>query len=321
MNNPVHNSVVVSVPNRFHMFTTRSHFNVNGETGGAGISISTSNTMRITVSAYEKSKPLVLDSFCKIMKKELRYDGYFDVMYNEKETFPVHSGFGTNISKITALCFGINYMFGKVLSNGYLRNLIMDNYCEQEGNVLVRGLDTGCGTACSLYGGLNLTINNNSFVHLEPQNELAVLSFIPSNEKFNKIINFSEENTDSTQSSLNDDISLNERMDLIYKSFIPAILMEDWATIGEDVAMIHTMGVKKMECVRYDYEFERNLIKDLRKKGALVVGLSSLGPVNYCIVTDKNKMNIKDYLYTSSITQHIWEHRINKNGIDVVVDL
>ncbi len=314
---PLKNCIRITVPNRLHMFTSRAAFNIEGKTGGAGISIKSGQIMEVCLSdAANDVNPLLFEYFCNIFKKMFEYDGFFQVHYENALT--PHVGLGTTISQTIALCWAINDLFGRPLSDCELRKLLLDEYQEIDGNHLIRGLGTGVGAACSLYGGINFVTNSRSFTHLEPSKELAVLTFIPSEEHFQKRIELEEENGQKNLSFQADEESLLERYSLIYQKFIPALMAEDWDVLGKTIAEIHTMGVKKMECSRFDYDYEIWLIQMLLKEGAFLAGLSSLGPMNY-VVANQNEINrFKSLLINNGIASEIHTFDLCRHGIEIL---
>ena len=102
--------ITITVPNRIHMFTYRASFNVEGKTGGAGISIKGNQIMNVRTMdiQYYNDNPL-LDYFISVFKRILKYDGFFKVDY--KNALEEHIGLGTSISQTVALCFAINHLF------------------------------------------------------------------------------------------------------------------------------------------------------------------------------------------------------------------
>lgn len=314
---PLNRHVIVTVPNRLHMFTYRSAFNVDGQTGGAGISINSGQLMEVRLSDKPyKGDNLVLDYFCNIFRKLFVYDGFFQVNY--VNVFTVHTGLGTTISQTTALCWAINYLFGKPLTEVQLRQLIMDEYQEINGAVLIRGLETGVGVVCSLYGGINFVIRSQSYVHLEPSGNLAVLTFIPTEQHFQRKITLEEENVEKSLSFQADEASLAQRNCLIYQSFLPALLSENWDILGKKTAKLHTLGVKKMECSRFNYEYELKLINMMLKEGALLSGLSSLGPINYIVIPYHDIQKFKTFINKNNIASNIQIFEMCRYGIEVI---
>ena len=314
---PVKNYIKVSVPNRIHMFTSRADFNVEGRTGGAGISINSNQVMEVKLvdENFNIDNGIFL-YFCNIFKRLFEYNGHFMVCYKNK--LPSHIGLGTTTSLTTALCWAINNLFGCPLSNYEIRKLIFDEYCEINDGNLIRGLGTGVGTVCSLYGGLNFVTNLHSFVHLEPSEELAVLTFIPLCKNFQKKIRLEEEHGQKEISFQADEETLLERENIIYHQFIPSLLAEKWGDLGKALLTIHTMGVKRIECARYDYEYEIELISKLLNQGVLLGGLSSLGPMNY-MVTFKNKVSkFEKIIKESGFAVDIKAFDVCKYGIEIL---
>ena len=311
--------ITITVPNRIHMFTYRASFNVEGKTGGAGISIKGNQIMNVRTMdiQYYNDNPL-LDYFISVFKRILKYDGFFKVDY--KNALEEHIGLGTSISQTVALCFAINHLFYNPLSDVEIRKLIMKEYREIDQGKLIRGLGTGVGAACSLYGGINFVTNSQGYVHLTPSRKYAVAVFFPMDIHFRKRIKLEEENTQKEISFRADEESFQQRKELIYESFIPALLSEDWNLLGRTTAEIHTMGVKKIECERFDYEYEIELINMLLEQGVLLAGLSSLGPVNYALVPWEKAEWLKDYLVNKKLATDILFFDLCRHGIEILYE-
>lgn len=315
----VRDKVVVTVPNRLHMFTTRALFNVNNMTGGAGISIDTLQRMsvRIIKDANRHITPnRVLDSFCELLKIKLKFSDHFEVKFLNR--IQSHCGYGTTVSQISALCVAINYLFGNLLTDVELRTLIMENYCEQIEDKLIKGLETGVGPVCSLYGGINLVTNVNSYVHLEIPDDILVVTFIPNHKAFKRTISLAEEIGQRHRSYQADEESLEIRNDLIFTTYLPALLRQEWNEVGRVTAKLHSMGLKRMECERYDYDYEMILINELLAKGALVAGLSSLGPVNYFLAPREKIEVIKFFLDEKEYAVDMKDFNISQGGISII---
>ena len=316
---PVKESVKITVPNRLHMFTYRAAFNIDGKTGGAGISLKSGQIMEVKLSdTPDDGENLISEYICKIFQRLFGYEGFFQVNYVNK--LKEHIGLGTTISQTAALCWAINYLFGSPLTDTELRKLIMDEYQENNAGSLIRGLDTGVGVVCSMYGGVNFVTNSRSYVHMEPSEDLEVITFIPDEEHFQKRIMLEEETGQKEISFQADEKSFGRRSRLIYDKFIPSSLSENWVILGRTMAEMHTMGVKKLECKRFNYEFEIKMIDMLLEEGVYLAGLSSLGPMNYIVVRKDETDRIKMFLNKSHIASHSQIFEICKKGIEIIDD-
>lgn len=297
------------------MFTSRADFNVEGRTGGAGISVKSNQVMEVKLTDKDSNiDNAIILYFCNIFKKLFEYDGHFVVHY--KNELPSHIGLGTTTSLTTALCWAINNLFGCPLSDYEIRKLIFDEYHEIIDGNLIRGLGTGVGTVCSLYGGLNFVTNLHSFIHLEPSEELAVLTFIPLCESFHKKIRLEEEHGQKEISFQADEETLLERENIIYQQLIPSLLTEDWGNLGKALLNIHTMGVKRIECARYDYEYEIAMISKLLSHRVLLGGLSSLGPMNYMLVYKNEVPKFEKIIKEKGFAADIKAYDVCKYGIE-----
>ena len=315
----VKREILVTVPNRLHMFTTRAQFNVNNMTGGVGISVDTNQKMLVKISEnsdQHKVPNKCIGYFCDLFKTRVEFPNYFEVNYENK--LRPHCGYGTTVSQISALCVALNNLLGLPFTDVDLRKMIMENYCEQHGDQLIRGLETGVGPACSLYGGINMVVNTGSYIHMDLPKDIWVATFIPEHEAYRRSISLDEEIGQQSRSLQADEESLDERNALLYGKYIPAMLYQNWEVLGKLTQQIHSMGLKKIECERFDYMFQDRLIKKMLDSGALIAGLSSLGPLNYFLARENEIENIIAVLEKRGLATNVSRYPISAKGVCVI---
>lgn len=308
--------VKIEIPIRIGMLLANSRkcMDPNEITGGAGMALHDNSYMEIQLSGeaiINSSNKKVLENYCNYFKDFFEYTGEFEI--NTKRNIHPHIGYGSTITEITALCIGINKLFGNRLNDEELRRIINDYYCEVRENKLVRGYDSGLGALAFLKGGLVYTQNINSYVRHEWDNSYKVLLFenglknqntIPESEFVECVLRPAEER------------DLKKKKDIIDTRLIPDILEGDYEKIGKDILSLHYIGSKRSECEQYGFEMQIRIIHGALENGASIAGLSSLGPLNYVVVLEANKEKLIQYLKLYHNIQNIREYEVCSKQIE-----
>lgn len=302
--------VKIEIPIRIGMLLANSRKCIHPKeiTGGAGMALHDNSYMEIRLSdeaIINSSNKKVLENYIIYFKDFFEYAGEFEI--NTKRNIYPHVGYGATITEITALCIGINKLFGNRLNHEELRRIIKDYYCEVRENKLVKGYDSGLGALACLEGGLVYTQNINSYVRHEWDNRYKVLLFenglknqntIPEGEFVECVLRPAEER------------DLKKKKDIIDKCLIPDILEGDYEKIGKDILALHYIGSKRSECGQYGFEMQIRIIHGALENGASIAGLSSLGPLNYAVVLESEKERLIQYLKLYLNIQNIREYEV-----------
>ena len=309
---------MVSIPNRIHMFVFdfRVLKEIKKRAGGLGLAVETDNQMMIRISdnMFIKSQhALVLNYFCDELRKILLYKGGFEIIV--KENIDVHAGYGSTISLIASLCYGINQMFGQPFTMDYLWRFISERYCEEEGGRLTKAFDTGVGALCSFYGGMNYMEMDFSYLHISIPKKYCLLLFVPQNELYQETLTIKNEYERFEYTKEQEKIDEQKKRAVISKNLIPHMLERDFYGIGQDLRKIHQLGSKKIECSFYGYDFHMALIDDALEHGGCIAGLSSAGPVNYILIEEKYAESMISNLRKYCIKDDIKRMRISEAGI------
>ncbi len=270
--------------------------------------------IRISDNMVIKSQhALVLDYFCGELRKLLLYEGKFEVIV--KQDIDVHAGYGSTISLISSLCYGINQMFGQPFTIDYLRRFILERYCEEEEGKLIKAFDTGIGALCSFYGGMNYMEMDFSHLHINIPKKYCLLSFVPQNKLHQETLTVKNEYERFEYTKKQEKIDEKEKRDVISKNLIPHMFERDLYGIGKDLRKIHQLGSKKVECSFYGYDFQIELIDDVLEHGGCIAGLSSAGPVNYILIEKKYVESMISNLRKYCAKEDIKKMRISETGI------
>ena len=310
--------IVVSIPNRIHMFVFDFGVlkDIKKRAGGLGLSVETDNHMIIRISnetLIKSQHDLVLAYFCDELKKILLYEGGFEVIV--KENIDVHAGYGSTISLIASLCYGINQMFGQPFTIDYLWRFILERYCEEEGGRLINAFDTGVGALCSFYGGMNYMEMDYSFLHINIPKNYCLLAFIPQYKSNQENLTVQNEYERFEYTKEQEENDKKEKQDFISNNLIPHMFERDFYGIGKDLKVIHQLGSKKVECSYYDYDFQLAFIDYVLDHGGCIAGLSSAGPINYIFIDEKNVESMIGNLRKYGVKEHIKKMRISESGI------
>lgn len=307
--------VRVEIPIRINMLLANSRKCINPEeiTGGVGFALHSNNYMDIglsDISVISSSNKSVLEMYCNYFKKIFDYTGEFRIKTMKEIT--KHSGYGSTITEITALCIGINKLFGNQLSIVDIRKIIKDNYCESKYDKLIKGYDSGLGALACLEGGLIYTQNINSYVKCEWNPSYKVLLF-NNGLKNRNMMNESIFVEDILR--YNEQIDREKKENIINMHLIPDILNGDYENIGRDILAAHYIGSKRAECAQYGFEKQMEIIHGILENGGSIAGLSSLGPLNYSIVLERKKVQLVQYLKKHHKIRNIQEYKICLKGI------
>lgn len=308
--------VRIEIPIRIGMLLANSRKCIHPEdiTGGIGMALHDTSYMEISLSdkaIINSSNKKVLENYCNYFKSFFKYMGEFEI--NTKRNVHPHSGYGSTITEITALCIGINKLFGNRLSNEELRRIIKNHYCEVRENKLVKGYDSGLGALACLEGGLVYTQNLKSYIRHEWNNNYKILLFENGLENRNTMLE-----GEFVECILRpaEERDFKKKKDIIDTCLIPDILKGDYEKIGKDILALHYIGSKKSECGQYGFEMQIRIIHEALENGASIAGLSSLGPLNYAVVLNREKERLMQYLESYLNIRNMQEYEICSKQIE-----
>lgn len=307
--------VRVEIPIRINMFLANSRRCIKPEeiTGGAGFALHSNDYIEISlsdISMINSSNKAVLALYCDYFKKIFNYTGEFEI--KTIRSVSQHTGHGSTITEITALCVGINMLFDNKLRIEEIRKIIKEHYCESRHDKVIKGYDSGVGALACLEGGLVYTQNINSYVRCEWNSSYTVLLFNNGLKNHNEM----EEDIFVEKVLRQDEQSdYTKKQSIINTHFILDILNRNYENIGRDVLAIHYLGSKKAECTQYNFEKQMKIIHGILKNGGVIAGLSSLGPLNYTVVSKNRKIELIQYLKKYYKIQDAEEYDVCLEGI------
>lgn len=291
--------------------------------GGLGFAIDMMNTLIISQSSKlqieanrPKDMPLVLHYF-RMMQKILLFEQDFHFNLSVSNLVRQHFGLGSSVSVACAVVFGINKVFGEPLSIEEIRHLIAYNFVEEFKGKIAQGLETGVGTSVILRGGISVIGGKiiEVFHRLFPHG-YSVLLIDP---KTNRPESDKPESQDMLNRTFFLDTSYryaksyNTLMDII-----PALYEGDLRTVGDYIWDIQYSGTHLSMIQSYE-DFGRKIYETLaclRKTGAEICGLSSVGPAIYSVVQEEKRDQIIQTIHSRLPNVGITPVKPNNQGIN-----
>lgn len=318
-----YNKVVLPVPFRIHSFVTEfgrmyEEKSKHSFGGGFGFSVSTGNYFivqrsekRVVKAPYKN----VIGRYIDLFKEIYEFDGEFTIEL--KEEFPKHSGFGSTIVMITTTCAALNILLGNKFSKMDLNMLIFENYCEEDfDGIVVDALTSGIGALVMLYGGIIYMDNGYSFVRTEFMENQEVLLFTTFKKDETKQFDVHDEFELSNEYIQSDLIAKEQKIEMIHKKLIPAMLCRDFEGMGVSNDALNEIGSGYIDAKQYEYDKQQRLFKLLRDAGATLVGISSAGPTAYALIDKSQRNEMKDILLREGIkSETIRVYEVDNRGL------
>ena len=258
--------------------------------GGYGFGIDAQNYI---IASFSEDDLIKVDSkqipvvthFMIVMKKIFNYDKGFNIEITLDKNTKQHFGLGSTAMISCAVIWAINGLFGWALSKENCRSIFTNNFCEgYQEKYLLKGLDTGVGPYIAFNGGFVITSNDAQIVISEKMPEDYMVVLIDNGSK-------------------RPDMDLPESMDMLersrqldsyyryYKAYtvlmdiIPAIRNKDWLKFGKHNLEFQYAGTHLSMIQSYDKNGAKIFsdISDCIRAGALIAGMSSVGPAIYAI--------------------------------------
>jgi predicted sugar kinase len=202
-----------------------------------------------------------------------------------------HLGLGSSIGVITATAVALNEITGRPLSLRNLRKLIAYNYCEEaaeDPTMLIAGFETNVGAMAGIHGGMVVASDDCELICRIPMPQnISTLLILPTlaptvaagGEEAKALLTIARD-FDSSETFYK---GYRVLMDLL-----PAMKRGDLSTIGDVIFDLAHMGSKKAECQLHGHNGEEIylLLHKLKKEGAQIVCMSSVGPTVFAMSND-----------------------------------
>ena len=199
-----------------------------------------------------------------------------------------HMGLGSSIGTISAAAVSLNELFGRPFTQRDLRKLVAHNYCEESAgdpHSLVPGFETNVGAMAGIHGGMVVATDECELLcripFPEPMRALLVLPRIGPEVASGDL----EAEALLTAARARDRQDAREKAYRILMDLLPAMYRGDMEAVGEVVYQLTLLGSKRAECSLHGNRGEEifQTLHQLRKQGAEIVSMSSVGPAVFAL--------------------------------------
>ena len=259
----------------------------------------------------------IVTHYVRLMEKVLQVEFRVELSLTLSDLMSQHFGLGSSVCVACAVMWGMNRLCGDPLTLEQLRLLIAHNFVEKCQGGLSRGLETGVGTSVVFRGGISVVADQIVEVFHRPfPDGYSVLIIDPATSRPEMDKPESEDMLERTfflDGSYRYTKAYNILMDVI-----PALHSGDLRSFGAHVWDIQFSGTHLSMIQSYE-GFGRKIydvLGTLRASGAVICGISSVGPAIYCVCESADRANIEADLrrrYGSEMPIH--RVGVNNTGI------
>lgn len=288
-------------PGRVH-FSLLDYTEMNPpQPGGGGIGISCHNiTNKIHISSKLRTNPVITNPsvlhmqklFAELVNNEVEK---FSILINEDKTSS-HSGFGSTVTRNTAVFSCLNTMFGKPFSDIEMFDILTHNYVEDNNDKLVHwGFDTGVGEAALLFGGFVCVNEVGEYIGNISKDGLYIVMAKGNMEKFasqdyiNRGLASSGE-TGVIEAQINESVGMihqrkygDRLIKFFYEELIGSFLQNNYKNFKNKIWKLNHLGTFKRMQMSYNPEVMLNFEKAAKRQKAVYAGISSAGPAMFAI--------------------------------------
>lgn len=287
-------SLEVLIPSRIHASVLDMNRFSTGKCGGGGIGMAIKLYHRCRIRATREpeiktsgDRQLLASHFAVLFKQILEYPGGFEIDLRDQGRR--HVGLGSSIGSVCAVSVAINEVLGRPFTNRELRRIIGYNFCEESprhNEYLIRGFETGLGSAAGIYGGWAVVSDDLEVVHRVALPDTRVIILIPDVPSLQ-----SEYDGEVTAAQPEAELLLRraryldcrqgyEKAYWVLLDLIPAMIRGDLETMGKIMMDVAFLGSKRAECELHglDGAVIYRWLGLFRRLGAELVALSSVGP-------------------------------------------
>jgi len=317
----------VLVPARVHLSVIDMNYFSPGQPGGGGVGYAVRLYAEVEISLLDKKdyniqakREGVVRHIAHILAKSVGYQGGFEI--KAKDHNINHMGLGSTSALITAVACGINKLLGEPLESRSLRKIIGYNFAEDaENGLVVPGFETGVGPAAGIHGGFVLLTDGLELVARCPLERCVVyLAFLKEDvaeEKGGEITQSKNAGELEAELLLNkarefDKRDAHKKTHQILFKLLPSMMNNDLEGMGEAVWNLQHLGSKVAEIEHHtNPEKIYEVMRECRKRGASIVGMSSVGPAITIVCREKKeiKASVEGYLNKEEV-------RYIKTGVD-----
>ncbi|GAB6061566.1 GHMP family kinase ATP-binding protein [Deferrisoma palaeochoriense] len=278
----------VEIPGRIHAAVLdMTRFDI-GRPGGGGVGFAVGLFSRATVSLSEKAeirsygnRPLLGQHVAELFRRLTGYEGGIEIETRDHNRR--HMGLGSSVSTLTAAAVALNEALGRPLDLRNLRKLVAYNYCEELSAApprLVPGFETNVGAMAGLHGGMVIATDRCELAaRVAMPEDLRALLLLP------KMAPEVSSGAGEYRSLLGaaqafDAKTAARKVCRVFMDLLPAALAGDLRVVGDLLWELSQEGSKRAEIELHGDRGREILevMEELRRTGAEIVGMSSIGP-------------------------------------------
>lgn len=158
-------------PARLHVSIMNPHNMILEKLGGGGIGIALDSKNIIEIEVIESnediivhSKKAVIEHFWIIMRKLFNTNIHFKVTVKFEKNMKEHSGLASNAMLSTGIIYGVNFIFGNILTKYDIVEILDNNFVEEHNGGLVRDICTGIAHNTCCFGGLTIVSGSGKLI-------------------------------------------------------------------------------------------------------------------------------------------------------------
>lgn len=324
MNNK-YKRIKLKVPSRYSFDIMNIHKTNLKEIGGGGIAMAIDLECNIELEIINECNDIIrckkeklVKFYLNLMRRVLGINEHFRIIVNFDSRIKSHNGMGSNAIVQTGIVYGINYMYGNLLSKKQLVSLIQKNNVEEENNEITNDVYClGIGNNTIMFGGL---------CFIDENGELIYNKVVPDNWKLITVScdieEFNVQDTDkddwvASYRKANDINNYSERKEKIIKEIIiPDLIQDKYDSFIEEMkvfALSDDSFAVSQKCKINDFTYNE-FNKIIMNIPNLVMRISNNSP-NICIITDKI-VDLKKICEAYKIDFKIYD--VNNSGIKVI---
>ena len=325
----VRKKIKIKIPSRLHMSLMDVQRLQRGQIGGGGIGIAINRNLIITLEVIESDSDEIVSNKSEliryslnIMRDKLHICEHFKVECSFDSAIIPHSGMGSNALIQTGTMYGINCMYGSKISIEKLIDIMHENYCEEEEEIIKRKVFcSGVAHNTFLRGGICFVDELGKFIYNYklPENYKIILM----KSVIGDVFNLEDDKRDETIIQLrkeNDNNYFEQKNRIIRNEIIPELKLNNYRILADKMRKFAleddtNFMIKNCKIGRIKYE---ELYQDIKDIPNLIMGVSGNAPLAY-VISDKwervleicKKYDINASVYEiqndgASIIEEVW---------------
>ena len=315
------NIVNVLAPARLHISIMNPYNMILEKLGGGGIGLALNLNNIITIEVIENNediiiheKKAVIEHFLIIMRKLFNSNIHFKVSVQFDPNMKEHCGLASNSMLSSAIIYGVNHIFGDILTKYELVEILDNNFVESHENFLVKDICTGIAHNTCFFGGLCIVSADGKLINKYNFPEYYKIFLIKA-DKINKKDNIKTEQNIVQLLQQYDNNTYLKKSYIILNHIIPDLDKNNFDSLFKyNYTFQHYNNEKNV----LDFYFinnvsVRNFLLEFEKIPNVMAGLST--NAKYVYIISKNTELIKDICSDKKIKYSLYS--VNNNGVAI----